>query len=78
MANTTLREYYGILNSHDWYYSFSDDYTVYRKGRDAQIKIEGMAEQSEEHKKLYSGFKNHYFSGPAWGSDKAPLPEVPK
>jgi hypothetical protein len=59
----TLKEYWKILNGHDWYYNYSDDQRVWRAGCDAQKRIEGIAKESPEHQALYSGFHSHYFYG---------------
>ena len=31
-AQMTLREYWDMLNRHDWYYQFSDDHRIWSEG----------------------------------------------
>ena len=72
----TLTEFYDVLNSFDWYYDFSDDHRVWKRGESGKAKILAMiTEGGKEFKDLYDGFVAHHFSGPSWNTDKAPKPE---
>lgn len=72
-----LGEYYDELEKHDWFYDYSDDHSVWRRGQAARNKLSSIASQSPEHKALWDGFNKHVFSGPNWGTEKAPKPEKP-
>jgi transposase-like protein len=39
---TTLDDYTKALQSHDWYYMYSDDHRVYKKGRESADLIQSM------------------------------------
>lgn len=76
---TTLTDYYDMLLNHDWFYEFSDDHSVWKKGRLAQTELQRIASESPEHRKLFNGFNDHHFSGPLYnGKEKKPLPERPQ
>lgn len=77
MEQVSLQEFYDQLNRHDWYFDFSDDICVCRKGREETARLTGIANQSPEHKALMDAFRDHYFSGESWGTEKKPKPERP-
>lgn len=39
MSTVTRDAFQEMLNSHDWYYAFSDDHRVYNRGRDSYCKM---------------------------------------
>ena len=43
MDTITIEEYYALLKSHDWYYSFSDSASVYRAGEKSWDNISKIA-----------------------------------
>ena len=43
MENITKEQYAKMLDSHDWYYQFSDDHRVYRAGEANRRKLEHYA-----------------------------------
>lgn len=51
-----LSVYWDMLNQHDWYYQYSDDPGVWRRGQAAQERIRMFADQSPQHRELYDGF----------------------
>jgi len=71
----TLLEFYDALNSHDWYFEFSDDHRIWRAGRASLDRLQLGAGESNAHQRLFDAFANHYFSGKPWGTPKAPFPE---
>lgn len=75
---TTLAEYYDMLSRHDWYYAYSDDGSVFRRGEAANQKLAAIAKTSPEHAALLAGYKQYYFSGKPWGTERAPKPGRPK
>lgn len=74
----SLKAYYEMLDHHDWYYSYSDDGGVYRRGSKNEDIIKDYSHTSPEHYKLYSDFCAHYFNGPAWSTVQPPKPEMPE
>ena len=76
----TLQEYYDMLEKHDWYYEFSDDSFVYFKGksnRDELLRISQKEPLFPKAFRLFQSYQIHMFSGPPWGTEKAPKPERP-
>jgi hypothetical protein len=41
----TVEEYSKVLEEHDWYFSYSDDHRVWKKGHDQSTYINKLAEQ---------------------------------
>ena len=79
MNDITLPIYYDMLSRHDWYYDYSDDHSVWQRGRDASENLRRIADTNgKEFKDLRDGFRAHYFSGEAFGKEKQPIPEKPK
>jgi hypothetical protein len=75
--SVTLEQYWVMLNNHDWYYNYSDDPSVWRRGSNNEAKMVGTSKQSPEHEALYKGFVAHHFSGDPWKTEKQPKPERP-
>jgi|GEM_PF-896302 len=73
-----LEQYWEKLNNFDWFYEYSDDHSVWQRGRIAASKIAAIAIESPEHRALYDGFYKHHFSGKSFGTEKAPKPEKPR
>lgn len=73
----TLGDYWDQLSKHDWYWDFSDDHRVWRRGSDEQGRLENIGGQSAAHKILYDGFVASMFSGEAWRTEKKPVPTRP-
>ena len=57
----TLKEYEKMLQEFDWYYEFSDDYQVVKKGRKKEIKIKALSNKNKEFKDLYNKYYNKHF-----------------
>lgn len=74
----TLKEYYAMLEKHDWYYSFSDDYDVFKRGRDQAIQLNHIALNNSEHNKLYMSFLEHKTSGIGFNTPQLPKPNRPE
>jgi len=72
----SLREYWELLNKHDWYHEFSDDSFVSHFGRSAEHILEEMATTSLEHKLLFEHFRE-YVSSQITGLKKVAKPERP-
>jgi len=77
LNDITLSKYYDMLTGHDWYYDYSDDHSVWQRGRDASEQLRRIAESNgQEYKDLRSSFRTYYFSGGT--TEKEPYPEKPK
>lgn len=72
-----LREFYDELEKHDWYYSYSDDHRVWKKGEAAWKALVAKGNQSEAHQELLDGFQAYHFGGEAFGTEPQPKPERP-
>ena len=68
----TLKEFYQMLEHHDWHYNHSDDFQTWLEGSKMQTYLESIARRTEEHFALFSAFKAHKFQ------TGAPKPELPK
>lgn len=73
----TLPEFYDLLAKHDWYFDYSDDFRVWQRGQAERQRIRTIAKESVEHNDLFRAFYAHYFNGPAWSTERQPLPERP-
>ena len=58
-----LKTFFEMLRVHDWYFSMSDDYRVWKSGQNEHDQIMAICKQSERHKKIYDAFKNYLFDG---------------
>lgn len=57
-----LEEYREFLESHDWYYNFSDDFDVYELGQKQFEKLEMISlEGGGEYKALYEEYYAKHF-----------------
>ena len=56
-------DYQQLLDKHDWYYEFSDDPRVYKKGKQERRKLVSLAKSSEELASLYSQEHKKHFGG---------------
>lgn len=55
-----LKDYALRLSRHDWYYSFSDNCGVYRRGSDVERSLkEVAATKGGKYKELYDLYNNH-------------------
>ena len=70
-----LSEFWDVLNSHDWTFEFSDDFSVYRRGKESLDHIKNIASMSRFHYALYEDFYVHIFKSD--GFKQFPKPEKP-
>lgn len=73
----TPKEYWELLDKHDWFYMMSDDRSVYEKGASFLNKLTKIANTDPVLKSLLDGFTAHYFSGKPWDTVKKPKPIKP-
>jgi len=71
----TLKEFYGILSEHDWYYQYSDDYGVWKKGNEEAARIRQLLQHERvdifKFRELYNDWVRYSF-------DKGPKPVQPE
>lgn len=72
-----LQEFYDKLERFDWYYEWSDDGKVYRKGQEEARKLSREASGDPGKLDLYKAFKEYVSSGPAFNTEQKPKPERP-
>jgi hypothetical protein len=60
--NLTIEELYDIMEKHDWYYMYSDDGNVHRRGREASQKLQAMVQENKHFLALYNEYSD-YISG---------------
>ena len=75
--NCSIVEFYEMLKNHDWYYSFSDDHSVYEKGHDEHRRLEWIAnEKGLDYLRMWDAFNAAMFSGEPWGTSKVEIPRL--
>lgn len=60
-APVSLQDFYKALESHDWFYDYSDDGSVYRRGRAEEDRIGKATATSPAHKALYDAFRAYIY-----------------
>lgn len=73
----TLQAFYDRLERHDWYYDWSDDNSVWRRGRAEATALKAISQQSPEHMALFTAYSVHKFTGKPWGNEQQPKPGRP-
>lgn len=56
-------EYLAALQRHDWHYDYSDDYRVWRNGRENEKQLLAQADSDAHYYAAYLICKRHYFDG---------------
>ena len=72
----SLSEYWNQLNGHDWFYDYSDDHGVWKRGSENESRLRRWANQDEAYKELYDGFREHHFA-PLYGRTQPEKPPQP-
>lgn len=65
----TKQEYFALCARHDWFYDYSDDHSVYCRGRDMESNLVGLAANDQELQGIYSAWVNYI-------SNQASLPKL--
>jgi hypothetical protein len=52
----TIIELYDLLEKHDWYYMYSDDGNVYRRGAEASHKLQAVIQENDHFIALYNEY----------------------
>lgn len=65
------------LEHFDWFYSFSDDHRVYRRGEAAREALEAKATSlGELGITMLADWRAYIYSGEAWGTEKLAMPTL--
>jgi len=62
-----IKDYDKRLRNHDWYFTWSDDYSVYSRGDRDRKELIRITEESPAHAELFNAYNMHYFSGDQFG-----------
>lgn len=64
----TLTDFDAKLAGFDWFYDYSDDHSVWERGRAAHSAVLAIAKESPQHQALYDLWERHHFTGKPWGT----------
>lgn len=67
-----LEEYIKQLMHHDWFYSYSDDYSVWKAGKDENARLSAIAASGKPFRMAYDAVSAYMNQGPSM-SDSAKL-----
>ena len=56
-SNVALKDYYDMLQKHDWFYYYSDDSRVWNRGQLADDEIVRVSKLSKDHTDLYNKYQ---------------------
>ena len=68
------KDFYDLLEKHDWFYCWSDDHRVYTAGEASRKNLEMVARGDQVKLNLLREYSAHMFSGKAWKTVQAPKP----
>lgn len=71
-----IKEFFELCRTHDWFYSFSDDGRIYRKGLSELSTIIAQAKKDPMFDKIYTDWSKYVTSGKAYGTRRRPKPLV--
>jgi hypothetical protein len=57
-----LVEYFKELQSHDWYYEYSDDHSVWTKGKNNLGRLQAAAQENEAMLRMYNDYADYVFN----------------
>ena len=63
MTEKELSEFYKRLGWHDWFYEYSDDHSVWQRGREALHQLSNDAKKDKRAEVLFESYKNYMFRG---------------
>jgi hypothetical protein len=74
----TPQEFWDACEAHDWFYDFSDDGEVARRGRAHEEMLQRQAQISGPPcPEMFKQFKEFHFSGESFGKPQIQKPERP-
>jgi len=71
----SLEAFWNVLCRHDWYFEFSDDFSVWKRGAAAESQVKTIASQSDKHQQLFEAFHNYNFGGASFGTNRPDEPQ---
>ena len=71
-----LSTYFAQLDSHDWFYGFSDSHSVWTRGDKAEKELAVVADRHTVADRMLKAFTKHHFSGDTWGTAKTAKPTL--
>lgn len=74
-VDMTDSEFWDACDKFDWFYEFSDDNDVWRRGERAQSTL--LRQATPEQLEIFNKFRRHHYSGPSYNTEKQPKPERP-
>ena len=63
MTEEELSEFYKRLGWHDWFYEYSDDHSVWSRGKDAERKLMTDARKDKRAEVLFESYRSYIFKG---------------
>ena len=58
VSSENIGEYFNRLTNHDWYYNYSDDHSVWKRGNEYRDRLLNTAAEHPTYKKMYNEFVN--------------------
>ena len=58
----TREEFYNELEQHDWTFMYSDDHSMYTRGRQNIERLTAIASQSPELEELFNAYSKWYWN----------------
>jgi 6-phosphogluconate dehydrogenase (decarboxylating) len=58
VSSENIGEYFNRLSNHDWYYDYSDDHSVWKRGNEYRDRLLNTAAEHPTYKKMYNEFVN--------------------
>lgn len=71
----SLEAFWTVLCRHDWYFEFSDDFSVWKRGAESESQVKTIASQSDKHQQLFEAFQNYNFGGASFGTNRPDAPQ---
>jgi hypothetical protein len=57
----TTEEYQSKLKAHDWFYDYSDDHSVWRRGKAERQELWHHANESDEFMQMFCEYRDKMF-----------------
>ena len=70
----TKQEYFNLCARHDWFYDYSDDHSVWKRGNDMQKIIRAVSEELPDYAPIYKAWVNYINALDT--SSKLPVPTM--
>lgn len=74
IMNISKEDYFKLCAEHDWFYSYSDDASVNRRGYINETRLKQYYSANPDLETIYIAWKDYNFSGEPFGIDKLQKP----